>query len=101
MHKSRDGAVGAPGADEVSAVTTTAETKDEKRARLGYVQAERAGKCCLCGRQVAPGQFIGRMPDSWQPALKRRHAHRRCIEQLKDEIRARLGIVVPAAGGDA
>lgn len=88
-----------------TAMTTSVEAKSEKAARmaaLGYVAAVRAGKCCLCGKQVAEGQYIGKMPDSWQVRSRQRWAHRRCRETLKDQIRAkaaRLGIVVPADGG--
>ena len=72
---------------------TTAEAREEKRirmAQLGYVPAARSGLCALCGKQIAAGQYVAPMPDSWRPALKRRLAHRRCLEALKDRIRARL-----------
>jgi hypothetical protein len=89
------------------AMTTSLETKAEKRARLsalGYSQATQPTKCCLCGKQIAPGQFVGKMPASWNVSSARRWAHYRCIEQLREEIRAKAaaaGVVVPAAGSVA
>jgi hypothetical protein len=83
-------------------MTAGTETKEQKRirmAQLGYVPATRAGLCALCGKQIAVGQYVGKMPDSWQPTLKRRHSHRCCLEALKAKVRAkaeRLGVVVPA-----
>jgi hypothetical protein len=88
----------------VDSTTTAPETKDEKHARmaaLGYVPATRPGKCCLCGNGIGQGQFIGKMPDGWQPKSRLRWAHRRCREALKAQITAkaeRLGVVVPAHG---
>jgi hypothetical protein len=87
--------------------TNLVETQQQKRtrlARLGYVPAARPGKCCLCGKGVSKGQYIGKMPDGWQPASRLRWAHRRCREALKAQITAkaeRLGVVVPVGGGDA
>ncbi len=57
---------------------------------LGYIPARQPGLCCLCGKHIGTGQFIRKMPDSWQPALKRRWAHRRCVEVLRENIRARV-----------
>ena len=74
-------------------MTSSAETKADKAARLtaaGYLPARGPGRCCLCRNKIAPGQFIGRMPPSWRPGTKRRHAHHRCVEALKGELRARL-----------
>ena len=88
-------------------MTIAEETKVGKAARLarlGYIPAQGPGRCCLCGKGIGQGQFIGRMPDGWQPGSRQRLAHRRCREALKDQIRAkaeRLGIVVPADGSDA
>ncbi len=86
--------------------TNVAETKEQKRARmaqLGYIQSDRASRCCLCGKGVTIGMYVGRMPDGWQPGSRLRWCHRRCREALKDQIRAkaeRFGIVVPAGGGE-
>jgi hypothetical protein len=57
--------------------TSVVETKDEKLALLGYVPATRPGKCCLCGKQVGQGEYIGKLPDGWQPKSRPRWAHRR------------------------
>lgn len=88
-------------------MTTSVETKAEKAerlAKLGYLQSERDGRCCLCGKGITIGMYVGKLPDGWQPRSRLRWAHRRCVEQLKEAIRAkagRLGIVVPPDGGDA
>ena len=87
--------------------TNVVETKEEKRRRMAagsYVSADRAGKSCLRGKQVAPGQYVGRMPSSWRPETKRLHAHYRCIDQLREQVRrkaAALGIVVTPGGSVA
>ncbi len=83
-------------------MTTTTETKEQKAerlAKLGFIPARGPGRCCLCSGKIAPGQFIGRMPSSWRPEAKRRHAHYKCIEQRKAAVEAkaeRLGVVAPA-----
>ncbi len=85
-----------------TAVTTNVPSKAEKAARLaklGYYPAGKATKCCLCKGSIAPGQFIGKMPASWNPNSARRHAHYSCVDQLREQVRQRaaaLGIVVPA-----
>jgi hypothetical protein len=78
--RSRSGAREAREGAEPAMTTSVVETKDEKRARLallGYVPATRPGKCCLCGKQVGQGQYIGKLPDGWQPKSRPRWAHRR------------------------
>ena len=83
-------------------MTTAAETKAEKRerlAKLSYTTAGKPTKCCLCKGSIAPGQYVGRMPSSWRPETKLRHAHYSCIDKLRDQVRQRaaaLGVVVPA-----
>jgi len=75
---------------------TATESKIEKAgrlAKLGYVAAKGPGRCCLCGKGVGQGQYIGKMPDGWQPRSRLRWAHRRSVEQLKDAIRARTEAV--------
>lgn len=81
--------------------TRTAEIKTDKAAELaqrGYFPARGYGRCCLCRQPIHGGQYIGRMPASWMPESKRRHAHHGCVDRLREQVRekaARLGIVVP------
>jgi hypothetical protein len=85
----------------VTPATESKIDKAERMAALGYIPAARPGKCCLCGKGVGQGQYIGKLPDGWQPKSRLRWAHRRCREALLEQVRAkaeRLGVVVPAHG---
>ena len=88
-------------------MTTTTEAKSAKAAALaarGYVAAVKPGRCALCDQTIAQGQYIGKMPASWNPNSPRRWAHYKCIDKLREQIRekaARLGIVVPTGRGAA
>ena len=63
--------------------------RDERMREEGYWPAPTPGHCCLCGRMIHRNQWIRRMPDSWKPESRRRHAHWRCLERLREQIRAR------------
>lgn len=78
---------------------TTNVDKAARMAAIGYIPAKGPGRCCLCGKGIGQGQYIGRMPTGWQPRSRLRWAHRRCRETLTDQIRAkaeRLGMLVSA-----
>jgi hypothetical protein len=80
--------------------TTSVETREQKRLRmaaLGYVPAARPGKCCLCGKGIGEGQYIGKMPDGWQPRSRQRWAHRRCREALREQVRQKAVALGTAA----
>lgn len=70
----------------------TTETIGDKRSRmaaLGYAPAGKPTRCCLCTGKIAPGQYVGKMPASWDPSNPRRHAHHRCIDKLREHLRAK------------
>ncbi len=74
----------------MTATTTAPEpTKEQRMAARGFFPAAGPGRCCLCRRQIHGGQFIGRMPGSWKPESKRRHAHYKCVDELVARIRAK------------
>jgi hypothetical protein len=64
--------------------------KAERLTAAGYEPAYGPGTCCLCSKRIHRGQWIRQMPTSWNPDSKRRHAHYRCVDQLKAQIRAKL-----------
>jgi len=71
---------------------TTTTNRAAKAARMGargFFPAAGPGRCCLCGRMIHGGQYIGRMPDPWKPRSKRRHCHYGCYDQLVARIRAK------------
>lgn len=85
-------------------MTGAAESKAEKAARLtalGYFPARGPGRCCLCRKPIADGQFIGKMPSSWKPETKRRHAHDRCVDRLREQIRTKTAALGKVAGPTA
>ena len=55
-----------------------------------FIQAAGPGHCCLCGEKIFTGQKIRRMPDSWSPDSRRRHAHKHCIFAEVGRIKAKL-----------
>lgn len=73
-------------------MTTTTESKTEKRERLvarGYTPAEEDGTCGLCQRPLRAGQYARRMPVSWEPAKPDRHVHWRCHSALVAATKAK------------
>lgn len=57
----------------------------------GFKRAPTPGKCCLCGKRVHRGQLIRRMPDNWNPASTRRHAHATCVRGYVRELARAAG----------
>jgi hypothetical protein len=94
-----------PGAGEISQEGSTAVTTTTKKAALvdrdqiaqarraaGYWPAPTPGRCGVCRGRIHQGQWIRKLPDSYRPDSKRRHAHYACIAKLIAEIRQRVQV---------
>lgn len=63
--------------------------KADRMHAAGYWPAPTPGHCGVCRKAVHTGQWIRKLPDSYRPGSKRRHAHRACIETLAAKAQAK------------